>query len=219
FVNGLGDSHGVIRAIELDHIPSGRALDGSGCVLVKVFPLQPELALITARAVAVINAIEIELRRAAAVQRCLDGDAIADFPMEALGRARARDFRAAAEGALHHGKKREQDQSDCKRADRKHEANLLAEQIGEDQAAEFHAAPPAITGCLDFPPSMSTPFSRCSVVCARAATTGSCVTIRIVLLYLPTSSSMSAMISSALLRSRSPVGSSHSRNVGSETIA
>jgi len=38
----------------------------------------------------VINAIEIELRRAAAVQRCLDGDAIADFPMEALGRASAR---------------------------------------------------------------------------------------------------------------------------------
>src|SRR6266436_2908040 len=306
FINGLGDGHGIVGAIELDHVPSRGALDGGGRILVEIFPLQPKLALVATRALAVIDAVEIELGGAAAIESRFDRDAIADLPMEARGRAssgdgahavlqevvplvvrhhklghhlalifrvdyklrkeillilintaepvivrdgldarnrkdfvamgnrhqlrqtdaadddqavRAGDFRAAAEGALHHGKKREENQCDGKRSDGEDEPNLFAEEIGENQAAEFHAAPPARTACLDLPPSMSTPFSRCSVVCARAATTGSCVTIRIVLLYLPTSSSMRAMISSALLRSRSPVGSSQSRKVGSETMA
>src|SRR2546422_6820342 len=89
FVNGLGDADGVIGAIELDHVPSCRAFDGIGCVLVKVFPLQPELALVATRTLAVINAVEIELPRTAAIESSLDGDAIADFPMEAFGRAGA----------------------------------------------------------------------------------------------------------------------------------
>ncbi len=36
-----------------------------------------------------INAVEIELPGAAAIESSLDGDAIADFPMEAFGRAGA----------------------------------------------------------------------------------------------------------------------------------
>src|SRR5258707_7514130 len=130
-----------------------------------------------------------------------------------------RQFGAAAERALDHRQEREKEQRHRKGTDRKNQANLLAKEIGEVQAVNFQAAPPAMTGCLDLPPSMSTPFSRCSVMCARAATTGSCVTIKMVLLYLPTSSSISAITSSALLRSRSPVGSSQRRNVGSETMA
>ncbi len=38
-----------------------------------------------------IDAVEIELPRAAAVESSLDRDAIANFPMEACGRAGARD--------------------------------------------------------------------------------------------------------------------------------
>src|SRR5258708_23005745 len=132
---------------------------------------------------------------------------------------RSGEFRAAAEGALHHRKEREKEQRHRKRADGRNQTGFLAKEVGEDQSAVFHAAPPAITGCLDFPPSMSTPFSRCSVVCARAATTGSCVTIKIVLLDLPTSSSINAMISSPLLRSSSPLGSSHRRQLLSDTIS
>src|ERR1700686_4658113 len=89
FVDSLGDAGGVIGAIKLDHIPSGRALDGSGRILVKVFPLQPKLALVATGAFAVINAVEIELRRAAAIESRFDGDTVADFPMEARGGASA----------------------------------------------------------------------------------------------------------------------------------
>src|SRR4029077_15730813 len=90
-VNGLGHASGVIGAIELDHVPAGGALYGSGSVLVKIFPLQPELAFVAARAVAVINAVKIEFRGAAAVEGGLDGNAITNFPVEARGGASAGD--------------------------------------------------------------------------------------------------------------------------------
>src|SRR6202008_496956 len=77
--------------IELNHVPSGRALDGSGHILVKVLPLQPKLAFVTARALTVINPVEVKLRRAAAVECRLDGNTIANFPMETCGWAGARD--------------------------------------------------------------------------------------------------------------------------------
>ena len=53
----------------------------------------------------------------------------------------------AAESALHHCQKREKEQSDGEGADGQDQANFFAKQIGEDQAAEFHAAPPASTVC------------------------------------------------------------------------
>src|SRR6267378_5789750 len=128
-------------------------------------------------------------------------------------------LRAAAESALHHGEKHKENQSDGEGADGEDQSDFLAKEIGKDEPAKFHAAPPAMTLCGEDLPSTRTPFSRWRVVCARVATTGSCVTIKTGLRDFPTSSSMSAMISSALLRSRSPVGSSHRRNVGSETMA
>src|SRR6267378_2125633 len=131
----------------------------------------------------------------------------------------AGNFRAAAESALHHSEKHKENQSDGERADGEDQSDFLAKEIGKDEPAKFHAAPPAMTLCGEDLPSTRTPFSRWRVVCARVATTGSCVTIKTGLRDFPTSSSMSAMISSALLRSRSPVGSSHRRNVGSETMA
>src|SRR6202007_319291 len=87
-------------------------------------------------------------------------------------------FFSAAEGAFHYGKKRKQKRRYGDRADREDQANFLAKQICENQSAEFHATPPAIAASRFAEPSTSTPFSRCSVVCARAATTGSCVTIK-----------------------------------------
>src|SRR5262249_28111182 len=129
-------------------------------------------------------------------------------------------LRIAKKGPAHDRQKGEKEQRHGERAYRQNEPYFFAEQIGENQSREFHATPPAIAfSCASLPPSTRTPFSRCTVVCARSATTGSCVTISTVLPCFPTSSSINAMISVALLRSRSPVGSSHNRNVGSDTIA
>src|SRR5712672_2612618 len=87
FVDGLGNGHRIVGAIKLDHVPSRGALDGGGRILVKIFPLQPKLALVATGLVAVINAVEIELRRAPAVESGFDRNAIAKFPMEACGGA------------------------------------------------------------------------------------------------------------------------------------
>src|SRR5262249_32598447 len=106
-----------------------------------------------------------------------------------------------------------------KRSDRQNQTHLFAKKIRKDQSSEFHAAPPAIAAKRSAEPSTNTPFSRCNVMCARAATTGSCVTISTVFPCFSTSCSISSMISVALLRSRSQVGSSQRRKVGSETIA
>src|SRR5205807_9591076 len=84
FVNGLGHADGIVRVIEPEDVPSRGALDNAGNVLVKVFPLEPELTLVSVRLLGVIDAIEVELQYCAAVKGGFDGDAFADFPMESF---------------------------------------------------------------------------------------------------------------------------------------
>src|SRR5215470_3989301 len=83
-VDGLCHADGVIRAIEPEDVPSCSALNDAGNVLVKVFPLQPELTLVPVRFRRVIDAIEVELPYCAAIESGLNRDAISDFPMEAF---------------------------------------------------------------------------------------------------------------------------------------
>src|SRR5882724_5949286 len=251
-VNGLGNADGIIRAIQLEDVPSDLALDEGRHAFVEIFPLKPELAFIAAGFVAVIDAIEIEIPSAvSAVKRVLDGDAVANLPAETLCGARAdnrslavldeilplifghdelahhltvvfdvngelreeiflfdvhaakpvvvgdglhardgQDFvpvgdghglnepdavgdhqavsagnlRAAAESASYHGEKHEKNQRDGEGADGEDQTDLLAKEIGEDEPAKFHAAPPAITVSGEALPSTRTPFSRCRVV-------------------------------------------------------
>src|SRR5438046_7403981 len=85
FVNGLGHADGIVRVIEPEDVPSRGALDNAGNVLVKVFPLEPELTLVSVRLLGVIDAIEVELPDCAAVTGGLDGGAVVDFLMAALG--------------------------------------------------------------------------------------------------------------------------------------
>src|SRR5207247_893808 len=68
FVNGLGHADGIVRVIEPEDVPSRGALDNAGNVLVKVFPLEPELTLVSVRLLGVIDAIEVELPDCAAVK-------------------------------------------------------------------------------------------------------------------------------------------------------
>src|SRR5437899_7402609 len=91
FVNGLGHADGIVRVIEPEDVRSSGALDNAGNVLVKVFPLEPELTLVSVRLLGVIDAIEVELPDCAAVKGGFDGDAVADFPMEAFRELGARD--------------------------------------------------------------------------------------------------------------------------------
>src|SRR6266403_114491 len=86
-------------------------------------------------------------------------DAVGNY--QAVG---AGNFRAAAESAFHHGEKHKENQSDGEGANGKDQTNLLAKEIGENEPAKFHAAPPAITVCGEALPSTRTPFSRCRVV-------------------------------------------------------
>src|SRR6266404_2955363 len=96
FVNGLGDADGIVGAVKLKHVPADLALDEGRHTFVKIFPLKPELAFIAAGFVAVINAIEVEIPGAVrAIERILDGDAIAHFPSKALRGSRA-DYRSLA---------------------------------------------------------------------------------------------------------------------------
>ncbi len=86
---------------------------------------------------------------------------------------RAGELGAAAERPLYDRKKGEQKQRYGERANRKNQPYFFAEEICKNQPGEFHATPPAMAFCGSLLPSTSTPFSRCSVVCARSATTGS----------------------------------------------
>src|SRR5205085_11929165 len=142
-----------------------------------------------------------------------DGDAYDDHQTVGAG-----DVRAPPEGALYDREEREQKQRDREGADRENEPDFFAEEIGQNQAAEVHAAPPASAPWRSWLPSTSRPFSRCSSRSASLATTGSWVTIRTVLPNSRTRRMIKLMISSSLLRSRSPVGSSQSRKVGSATM-
>src|SRR6185295_14254346 len=104
----------------------------------------------------------------------------------------------------------EQEEGDEDREQRERRAHLAAPQALPDQRQVLHAGTPSST---------STPFSRCSVRRARSAARGSCVTITIVLPCSRFSVWSRSMISCAVARSRSPVGSSQTSSVGSETIA
>src|SRR5262249_61555568 len=123
------------------------------------------------------------------------------------------DIHALLEGAVDRRQDAEQEQRDRERPGGERGARLLPEQIADDQVQVLHRAPLAVTD------STSTPFSRWRTRRARSAASGSCVTISTVLPWSRTRRSSRSRISSALLRSRSPVGSSHRRNVGSATIA
>lgn len=93
-------------------------------------------------------------------QRLDDGDAIDDDQT-----IRARDVCASAKSILHNREKCEKEQGHCEGAYGEQETNFLAEKISEDQAAKFHAIPPAATRCCSLD-STRTPFSRWSVVSA-----------------------------------------------------
>src|SRR5437868_2673432 len=87
-------------------------------------------------------------------------------------------------------------------------ANPVMAQMPGDEGKEFH----------DYS-FTSTPFCRCSCVCARWAARGSCVTMTIVFLNSRLRVCIRSRISSALRASRSPVGSSATRILGSVTKA
>src|SRR5579859_920573 len=177
----------------------------------------PFILIHAAKPVGVANFLDagdtLDLVRICQRQRLDDGRAINND--QAVG---AGNVNAAAERNTHHGQNSKEEERHRERPNGKNETDLFAKQIRAYQPQKFHRTPPLeITWRRSA--STSTPFSRCNVVFARAATTGSCVTIKTVFLYSFTRRRISSMISSALLRSRSPVGSSHSRKVGSETIA
>ena len=74
-----------------------------------------------------------------------DGDAIdGDQPVGA-GNAPA-----AVEGVPDHGEKGEEKQRHGKGTEREEQADLLAEKVGQDERAEFHAPPPAAAFWRDF---------------------------------------------------------------------
>ena len=73
-------------------------------------------------------------------------------------------FRTAAERAPDHSEEHEENQRDGEGADGEDQADLLAKEIGKNEPAKFHAAPPAITLSGEDLPSTRTPFTRWRVV-------------------------------------------------------
>src|SRR6476659_8090806 len=119
-----------------------------------------------------------------------------------------RDLDAHRERVLHHHQEaveHERDEDGGEGEDRPH---LPAKQVPPDEWQVLHATV-----------SISSPFSRCKTCVARSAACGSCVTMMMVLPCSRLSACRRSRISSPALRSRSPVGSSHSSSVGSVTIA
>ncbi len=83
-INGLGDAHGVIGAVQFEDVPAHLTLDSCWNLFLEIVPLEPELSFVLLAEFAVVNADEIELPCAATIKSGLDGDAIPDLPMEAL---------------------------------------------------------------------------------------------------------------------------------------
>src|SRR6478752_2340501 len=119
----------------------------------------------------------LDLVRVGERQRLDDRGAINDD--QAVG---AGNINASAERNPHDRQNSKQEQRHRERSNGEDEADFFAKQIRANQPQKFHRAPPLETTCRRSA-STSTPFSRCSVVLARAATTGSCVTIKTVFLY------------------------------------
>src|ERR1035441_502750 len=91
-VDSLGDAHRIIGTVEFHHVPAGVALERCRHTFFEIVPLEPELALVAARALAVIDAVQDELPSAGStIADILDGDAVADFPTETFGGFRAGD--------------------------------------------------------------------------------------------------------------------------------
>src|SRR5439155_27294045 len=104
--------------------------------------------------------------------------------------------------------------------DRQRCPQFVPEQIAPDQLGEFH--PSALDDMVSIPAvaiSTSNPFSRCKVRRACWAAFGSCVTRMMVFWNSSLSRCNRLSVSSALRASRSPVGSSATRRVGSVTMA
>src|SRR5207249_1956765 len=109
------------------------------------------------------------------------------------------------EGGDHRPQRAEEKERDRDREDREEGPPLRAHEIGEDE-------PEVLQG-------WSTPLSRWKITCALSAAWGSWVTMRMVFFSSSFRRFKSVRISAAFLASRSPVGSSATRRVGSATIA
>src|SRR4029078_86320 len=112
------------------------------------------------------------------------------------------------EGAVKSGEHEEDHEGDQDRHDHQDRAQFASEQVFPYEVEVVHAASSRST---------KRPLSRCRTRFAYFAAAGSCVTITMVLPSSPLSSCRIERISSADCRSRSPVGSSHSKRFGSQT--
>src|SRR5260370_2580772 len=86
FINRLSHTNAIIRAVQLKDIPSRRALEALRDVFVKILPLEPALTFGAARAIAVLDAIQLELPSiGGAAKSILERNAVADLPSKAIG--------------------------------------------------------------------------------------------------------------------------------------
>src|SRR5262249_7026430 len=102
-------------------------------------------------------------------------------------------------------KQQEGHDRDSNADDREGDAELVSREVAQGERGERH--------------DTSFPLSRRRMIFARSAAIGSCVTIKMVLPSCVLSFSRRLRTSPALLRSRSPVGSSATTIVGSLTMA
>src|SRR5262249_4850166 len=77
----------VVWIVQFQHIPAHVALHAVRHALLEKLPLEPELALVAAYFVGVVDAVEREFPVVAGAEEgILDRDAVADFPAETLCR-------------------------------------------------------------------------------------------------------------------------------------
>src|SRR5262249_16464189 len=76
----------ILGILDADDVPPDLPFDRRRDLLFKVIPLKPELRLIILRASSLIDAHEVELPCAAAIESGLDGNAVANLPTKALSR-------------------------------------------------------------------------------------------------------------------------------------
>src|SRR6266850_2984826 len=149
----------------------------------------------------------LDPRRVGHRQRLDDG--VARGGEQSLG---VRGVGTRVECHLHGLAQAEEQEGDEDRQHREHGARLLAEELRPEQRQIPH------DGSWPFVEA-SVPLSRRSRRRAYSAAFGSWVTMTMVLPWSSLSIWSSSMISCAVARSRSPVGSSQTRSVGSETMA
>src|SRR4030095_4398832 len=135
-------------------------------------------------------------------QRLREVDLVDDHEPVGLGR-----FFARVEGLFERHQDPEDRERYQNRDDHQDGAQLLGEEILADEHEIVHAA-------SSF--SMNCPLSRCSTRSAYRAAAGSCVTMTMVLAKSRLRSWRMDKTSSAVARSRSPVGSSARMSCGSD---